>query len=524
MVMRLVLALLVVAAYPAGNSAPASAETTGDPLVVEGGRIAGEWRANSAVRAYLGLPFAAPPVGALRWRPPQPVVPWQGVKQAGTLPPQCMQKIRSRTSVYHEYSGDQPRSEDCLYLNVWAPADAIGADLPVMVWIYGGGFQFGSSANPVYDGTALAQRAVVLVTLNYRVGIFGFLAHPELSSESPQHVSGNYGLLDQIAALQWVRRNIRAFGGNPDNVTIFGQSAGANSVDALMVAPAARGLFRQAIAESFGFLAHMDGLADAEKQGVAVTASLGASGIAALRAMPAEQLLGANTAFWPIVDGTVLPDDIRAQFQAGREAPVPLLTGWVADEGSAFPHATTRAGFERDVRKGFGEAADRVLAAYPARDDAEANEASKALFGDKTMVWGAWTAARLHAGHGFPTYVYTYKHAQPMFPGQTYDEIDSPAGLGTFHSSEYPYIFGTLPALHRAWTSLDRILSEQLRSYWVAYAVAGNPNVAGLPTWPGFRATAETVMRLGDQTGPGTVPHLDRLELLDAFTQAPTSN
>lgn len=521
---RQVWAALAAAFLWAGIAAPTMAETTGDPLTVDGGKIAGQWRANAGVRAYLGVPFAAPPLGVLRWQPPQSVPPWQGVREADTLPPQCMQKIRSRTSVYHEYSGDQPRSEDCLYLNVWTPADATGRDLPVMVWVYGGGFQFGSSANPVYDGTELARRGVIVVTFNYRVGIFGFLAHPELTAASSRHVSGNYGLLDQIAALQWVKRNIRTFGGNPDNVTIFGQSAGANSVDALMVTPPARGLFRQAIAESFGFLPRIDRLAQAEKHGSDAAAKLGAAGIAALRAMPAEQLAEVNAAFWPIVDGEVLPDDIHALFRAGREAPVPLLTGWVADEGTAFPHATSLARYQEDVRHGFGESAERVLAAYPAHDDAEAKEASKTLFGEKTMVWGAWTSARLHASHGFPTFVYYYQHAQPMFPGQSYDEIDSPQALGTFHSSEYPYIFGTLPALHRAWTGFDRGLSEQLRSYWVAYAETGNPNAAGLPYWPGFSDTDETLMRLGDQTGPGPVPHRDRLQVLDTFGQQPALN
>jgi para-nitrobenzyl esterase len=285
----------------------------------------------------------------------------------------------------------------------------------------------------------------------------------------------------------------------------------------MMAAPPARGLFRQAIAESFGFLAHMDKLAVAEQQGSETAGRFGAAGIAALRDMPPDRLADLKAAFWPIVDGELLPDSILAVFRAGREAPVPLLTGWVANEGTTFPHAAMLTGYQQDVRQDFGEGAERVLAAFPAHDDAEAKEASKSLFGTKTMVWGAWTAARLHAGHGFATFAYYYQHAQPMFAGQSYDEIDSPQGLGTFHSSEYPYIFGTLSALHRAWTGLDRTLSAQLSSYWVAYAVTGNPNAAGLPFWPGFSESRDSVMRLGDETGAGPVPHLEQLQVLDAF-------
>jgi para-nitrobenzyl esterase len=513
---------MMVAAIMFSIVAAAQAQVTGDPINVDGGQISAKWRANASVRAYLGIPFAAPPVGNLRWKPPQPVTPWDGVRPARAYAPRCMQFGRPHTSVYFEYFGEQPTSEDCLYLNVWAPADAQGRKLPVMVWIYGGGFQAGSAANPVFDGTELARKGVVLVSMNYRVGVFGFLAHPELSAESPEHASGNYGLLDQIAALQWVRRNVAAFGGDPDNITIFGQSAGANSVIFLLGSPLARGLFQHAIAESSGLDRRVIALADAEKAGSAFAQKLGARGIAELRARPAQELLETRAVMFPTVDGWLLPDSVSTLFRQGREAPVPLLAGWNANEGASLPQATSLAAYQQSVRQGFGANADRVLASYPARDDAEARRVSKTLFGDSFLAWGTWAAARLHARNNFPTYIYYFAHPQPMFPGQTYEEMAPNEALGTFHSSEYPYIFGTLAVLTRAWTSADRNLSEQLRSYWVAYATTGSPNAPSLPNWPRFNEAADTVMQLGDQTGPRSVPGLDKLQFFDELfgTQA----
>ena len=517
-------AAAMVVALLIGAASPAPAQTTGDPVSVDGGRISGAWRANSGVRAYLGVPFAAAPVGALRWQPPQPVAPWQGVRAATAYAPQCLQKSRSHTSVYFEYAGAQPSSEDCLYLNVWAPAGTPDRHLPVMVWIYGGGFQQGSAANPVFDGTALAGRGVVVVSLNYRLGVFGFFAHPDLTAESARHASGNYGLLDQVAALQWVRRNAAAFGGNPDNVTIFGQSAGGASVDMLMGSPLARGLFQHAIAESFGVDRRMPTLAQAQEAGSVLAAKLGTPGAAGLRNLPARQLLDAAGAWWPIVDGYFLTEDIYTAFQQGHEAPVPLLTGWNANEGATFPHAGTLEAYQESVRRSYGESADRILMAYPARDDTDAKRASEALFGDGRLAWGAWASARLHARNGFPTYAYYFQHPQPLLPGSSYDEIDLPDGLGTFHSSEYPYVFGSLAVLARAWTEADRALSAQLGAFWSAYAITGNPNAAGLPYWPPFRAAGDSVMHLGDETGEGPVPHLDRLRLLDDLSAPLAAN
>ena len=499
-------------------AAPARAQVTGDPVTVDGGMISGAWRADAAVREWLGVPFAAPPVGALRWQPPQPVPAWSGVRPATAFAAQCMQKGRSHKSVYYEYAGTQPTSEDCLYLNVWSPAPERAHDLPVMVWIYGGGFQQGSAANPVFDGTELAHRGVVVVTVNYRLGIFGFFAHPDLTAESPQHAAGNYGLLDQVAALRWVRRNIGAFGGNPDNVTIFGQSAGGASVDLLMGSPLARGLFQHAIAESYGLDRTMRSRAEAEADGARFAAGLSANGIGALRDLPAERLLDANRQWWwPIVDGWFLTEDIYSVFRQGHEAPVPLLTGWNANEGATFPHATSHDAYLADLRRRFGDAADKLLAIYPAADDTTTAQASERLFGDMNLAWGSWASARLHAKNGYPAFVYFFDHPQPLFPGQAFDENPDGAPLGTFHSSEYPYLFGTLAPLTRAWTGTDRALARELRGYWVGFAAAGNPNGAGLPYWPEFNGSDERIMRLGDHTGPGPALGIGRLHALDAL-------
>src|SRR5471032_2818542 len=333
-----ILATLIagLAACLAANSALAEGRIEGAAIAVDGGAVTGKWTANAHVRAYLGMPFAASPTADFRWKPPQAVTPWQGVRDATSFGPQCLQGGGSPKSVYFEYSGgDLPMNEDCLSLNVWTPAGPV-KDLPVMVWLYGGGFQVGSSSRPTFYGTRLAERGVVMVSLNYRVGVLGFLAHPELAAESPQHASGNYGLLDQVAGLQWIKRNIAAFGGNPANVTIFGQSAGASSVVHLMASPLARGLFARAIAESTALPATMPTRAEAEAQGKIFADKLGAPTIAALRAKSGQEILDAKTAAWPSVDGWFLPADTYTLFREGKEAPVPFLTGWNRNEGAPF--------------------------------------------------------------------------------------------------------------------------------------------------------------------------------------------
>jgi para-nitrobenzyl esterase len=499
--------------------AGAHGETAGTAVRIDTGEVVGKFQLNTAVRAFLGVPFAAPPVGALRWKPPQPAAPWPTARAATSTGAQCMQPTRSKTSVYYEYAGgDQPTSEDCLYLNVWAPSEKADGKLPVMVWIYGGGFQQGSAANPVFDGARLAERGVIVVSINYRVGIFGFMAHPDLTAESPEHASGNYGLLDQVAGLQWVKRNAAAFGGDPDNVTIFGQSAGAAAVTYLFASPLARGLFARGISESFGFANKtMTGLADAEKTGTALAEKVAAGSLGDLRQIPAVKLLETRMAMSPIVDGWFLPANPYTMFAQGKEAPVPLLAGWNADEGTTFPHAKTLAGYQEWVRQKYPDIADRLLELYPARTDDEAKTANKRIVRDSLFAWGPWSAARLHAKNGYPIYLYYFNHPQPLRAGVIYDEIDTVDGLGTFHSSEYPYLFGTLDVLTRDWTNTDRTLSDRMQSYWVAYAYSGSPNASGLVHWPSFNESAGTTMYLGDKTGPGPIPNLDRLELFDTL-------
>jgi para-nitrobenzyl esterase len=511
-----ILALLL--AGLAASAAEAQGRIEGAPLAVDGGAVTGSWAANGHVRAYLGLPFAAPPVGELRWKPPQPATPWQGVRAATSFGPQCLQSGGSPKSVYFEYSGgDLPISEDCLTLNVWAPASA--KDLPVMVWIYGGGFQVGGTARPVFNGTRLAERGVIVVSMNYRVGVLGFLAHPELSAESAQRASGNYGLLDQVAALQWIKKNIAAFGGNAGNVTIFGQSAGATSVVHLMASPLARGLFHRAVAESTALPPKMATLANAEAQGKAFAQKLGVATIAELRGKSSREILDAKTAAGPIVDGWFLPTDTYTMFREGKEAPVPFLTGWNRNEGATFPHAASLAAHKKSVEDRFGKDAERAAALYPATDDVTARQSSKNVFRDATFAWGTWTSARLHARNGQPAYLYFFDHPQPLGARQTYEEVDTPDKLGTFHSSEYPYIFGTLDVLSRDWTAADRALSAELQAYWTNFARSGDPNGGGLPTWPKVDTGGTATMQLGDRTGPGEIPHLATLRFFDEWMQ-----
>jgi para-nitrobenzyl esterase len=514
---RPVAALLITLAASAGAQAQGRIE--GGAVTVEGGAVAGKWTANAHVRAYLGIPFAAPPLGELRWKPPQPVAPWQGVRAATEFGPQCLQPGAMPKSVYFEYSGgDLPMSEDCLSLNIWAPVDAKGP-LPVMVWIYGGGFQVGAASRPTFNGTRLAERGVIVVSINYRVGVLGFLADPALTAESPQHASGNYGLLDQVAGLHWVKRNIAAFGGNPGNVSILGQSAGASSVAHLMASPLARGLFQRAIAESDAFPARMAGLAEAEAEGTALAGKLGASSLAELRGKSGQEILDSKATARPIVDGWFLPADTYTLFRDGKEAAVPFLTGWNRNEGATFAHAASLAAHKKSVEEKFAKDAERVFKLYPAADDVAARQASKNIFRDQTFAWGTWTSARLHAKHGHPTYLYFFEHPQPLAADQTYLEVDTPDKLGTFHSSEYPYIFGTLDVLSRQWTAADRALSAGLQAYWTNFARTGNPNGNGLRQWPKFEAKGVTTMLLGDKTGPAEIPHLATLRFFDDWMQ-----
>lgn len=478
----------------------------------ESGLVAG--KRQGAVRAFLGLPYAAPPLGDLRWRAPQPVQPWSGVRAAQAFSPIALQPPRSADSVYAEYSGEQPMSEDCLYLNVWSAAEA-GAKLPVMVWFHGGAFQQGAGSNPVFVQGNLAEQGVVLVTFNYRLGPLGFLPHPELAGDDG--ASGNCGLLDMAAALRWVQRNIAAFGGDPDQVTIFGQSAGADGVLSMMASPATAGLFQRAAAHSFGFKPR-PGRAEAEATGLEFMHRAGARSLAELRRMGGAALVAAAGAqglrFMPIVDGAFNPRQIAETFELGEQQRVPFITGWNRDEGSTFPAAATAADFRAALEQRFGAAAlEQALALYPAGSDDEARRSSLELTGDGLFAWGCWRAARAHTRFA-PTWLYHFEHLQPFAPGQGYREARPARDLGVFHSSEYPFVFGSTGVLTRQWGEADARVTRLMQALWLSFAKTGAPAAAGV-SWPTFDDGRDTVLNLSDSPRLGGVPRRGHLQFVD---------
>ncbi len=478
---------------------------------VTGGRVAGVTA--DGITSFKGIPFAAPPIGNLRWRAPQPVRPWNGVRRADHFGPSCMQP----PPVLKLLGAPPAMSEDCLYLNVWTPAESADAHLPVMVWIYGGGFTNGSASEPVFDGTHFAQHGVVLVSLNYRGGVLGFLADRELDAESPHHVSGNYGIRDIIAALKWVRANIAQFGGDPSRVTIFGESAGGGAVGMLSVSPVARGLFQRAISESGGGFVRdsaKGALTSAEDMGQRFLAQLGAQDVAAARTLPAEALVKAQPHFGPVPDGYMLPVDAYQRFRAGRFNDTPILVGTNANEGGflrAEFAGTTPEKFEAHVRAAFGKYADEILAVYPHATPAHAQQASEDLFvRDTTLAWGSWAWARLQAqkGHG-KAYLYYFDRHSPQEP------------LGPIHTAEIPYVFGNVaPIPSQSFGPpgpADVAFSRQTQSYWINFAKSGDPNGPGLPHWPAFSASSPRVMYLDAHPHAGPVPNLSKLEVLDRY-------
>lgn len=484
---------------------------------VDGGLLAGVREPGGRTTAYRGIPYAAPPVGALRWRPPQPAAAWAGVRRADSFAPQCVQPGRAPDSVYAEYSGTQAMSEDCLYLNVFTPARGAGERLPVMVWFHGGAFLQGSGSNPVFVRGDLAEQGVVLVTFNYRLGPFGFLAHPALSAESAQGSSGNYGLMDMAVALQWVRRNIAAFGGDTENVTLFGQSAGAAGVIDMMASPRTAGLFAKAMVHSFGTTG-MATLAQAEQAGAAFARQLRAD-LPDLRSRGAQELLqaslGRGLRFSPIVDGWFMPEPVRDIFAAGRQRRVPLVAGWNADEGSAFGFAPDAAGLRQRLATQFPGHSAQAEHFYPATDDGAARASGRALFGDTLFAQGTHAAARSQAAAGVPTYLYHFVRAQPFAEGHACREISPARDLGAFHSAEYPYVFGTLDVLTRPWTAEDRQLSRLMQGYWTRFARTGDPNGDGAPAWPRFEPGRPTVLELGAQPRRIAVPRQEHLAFIE---------
>ncbi len=465
------------------------------------GLLEGEQQGDT--RVFRGVPYAQAPVGELRWQPPAPVLAWEGVRGARTFGPACWQRDWDVTSIYTR--GDLDMSEDCLHLNIWVAASQDAEPRPVMVWLHGGGHARGWGGAKVYDGAALAQKGVVVVTINYRLGPFGFLAHPSLSAESPNDVSGNYGLLDTIAALAWVRDNVTAFGGDPHNVTIFGQSAGSWSVCYLMASPLARGLFHKAIGQSGscfkGGRPHLsestDGRSSAHELGVGMASDLGIdpdldakTTARALRALSAEEVLAASAGAGVVVDGLVLPKAARTIFEAGDHNHVPVLLGAMADEGAAlFTTAAEapRAEFVVDLREEYGDLADDLLAAYVDEVDLSTRHAAQAIAGDRTFVWEMRAWAQALAETGGDVFMYFFSHPPPIFRVYTSERASANGQvdrgkLGAYHSGDLAYTFHNVGSVGFDWTDWDRELSDAVSQYWVNFARTGNPNSPGLPT------------------------------------------
>jgi para-nitrobenzyl esterase len=480
----------------------AQAQSAGLRVRVEGGLIEGIPAApGSAVQSFRGVPFAAPPVGPLRWREPQPVPRWTGVRAATQFGARCMQ-----LPLFPDMAFRSPgMSEDCLTLNVWTPADLKRhAHLPVLVYVYGGGFQAGDASERRYDGAYLAAHGIVVVTVNYRLGAFGFMALPELTAESPRHASGNYGLLDQAAALAWVKRNIAAFGGDPARITIGGESAGSMSVSGLMASPLTRGLIAGAIGESgalMGMLAPMPREA-AEQQGRRFAQTLGVATLADLRAVPADRLLAAQGGtkdfhFSPDVDGYFLPEPPTVTFAEGRAAHVPLLAGTNSQEASyqglfrADPPIL--ANYKAALVRQFGAKADQVADAYPVTQEADVIPVASDLASDQWIAWPTWKWFDLQRRSGAPSYYYQYRRVRPRALADTSGALSQ---WGATHSAEIEYAFGDLdvnPAY--GWTDEDRRVSATMSGYWINFVKSGNPNGAGLPDWPRASSDAATVRR-----------------------------
>jgi para-nitrobenzyl esterase len=467
---------------------------------VEEGTLSGTFGNDSSIRVYKGIPFAAPPVGDFRWQPPRPLESWKGVRSADRFAPACAQEpIGSLLPWTEEYMHQGETSEDCLYLNIWTGAKSENERLPVMVYIYGGAFTQGSNAVSIYNGESLAKKGVVLVIPNYRVGPLGFLAHSELTKESDHSTSGNYGLLDQTSALWWVHKNISAFGGNPDNVTLFGQSAGARSVAMLMQSPLAEGLFSRAIIQSGPglFSANAPGtgtsLEEAERAGMEFAKAKGVSSLSELRAMPPEALLEVpqGTRFGPIRDNWFLP----ANYQAEKQ--VPVMNGITADDMGVVasmesPPESTVSTYEKDARQRYGEMADAFLSLYPATSDSSIPALRRNSGRDRARVsLYLWATEQIKTSN--PVYTYYFDRAIPWPEHQEF---------GAFHSGELPYMFNNLHLLDRPWETIDHTIADQMSSYWTNFAKSGDPNGPDLPRWKPFSESEAVTMQLGTRMGP----------------------
>jgi para-nitrobenzyl esterase len=498
-----------------------------DQVKTESGVVEGVNAASPGVRVFRGIPFAAPPIGELRWKAPQPVKPWKGVRKATEFGSRCMQAPIYSDMIFRDRS-DRPMSEDCLYLNVWTPAKSAPDRLAVMVWFYGGGFQAGSSSEPRYDGENFATKGIIVVSVNYRLGVFGFFSFPALTEESREHASGNYGLMDQIAGLRWVKQNIAAFGGDPDKVTIAGESAGSLSVSALMASPLAKGLFRGAIGESGAFFGRppagsaMQPLSETQKTGAKFAESVEAKDLAALRAKTAEDLLSAaqkdpSMRFWPNVDGYVLPKDVATIFAEGKQSHVPLLAGWNAEEASwAVAYAKekpTAQTFPQQLRTRFNDRAAEILKLYPASNDEEARKSAIDLASDLFITYTSWKWLEMQNKTGqAPVYGYVFDRTPPVAPDTKVNGV-SPKELGARHACEIEYVFGALKSQPNPWEPVDFKISDVMATYWSNFTKTGDPNGPGLAKWPAYDdGTAPMMMHFAEEMQTIPQPHRERYE------------
>ncbi len=510
-----------------------------------------------SVRSFKGIPFGQPPVGDLRWREPQPVKNWNGIRKADQFGPRCMQRTSPSSDYWFRGNG---MSEDCLYLNVWTPAKSGTEKLPVLVYIFGGGFQNGDGSEPRYDGENMARKGMVAVSINYRTNIFGFFVHPELAKESPHHAAGNYGLLDQVAALRWVQKNIAAFGGDPARVTVAGESAGSIAVSALMASPLSKGLMAGAIGESGALISSLppQPLADAEQNGFKFGAAAGANTLAALRAMTAEQIQEALTKvqglrFSTAMDGYFLPKSLTAIFEAGEQAKIPLLAGSNTQEQSARsilgdgdPTPETLA---NAIKKLYGDKAEDIMKAYAATTMEEVYEAATHLASARFIshsTW-KWTELQMKTG-GKPVYRYLYARPRPEYLGMPDQPAPAaavserrragnaaagapsgpaaqrpPVPRGAAHSAEIQYAMGNLDLDKRyTWEPADHEVSKVMQAYFVNFIKTGNPNGPGLPEWPTYRADSNYQrMRIDVESHAEPEDHRNRYLALDKAAAKP---
>ncbi len=535
------LALLVIAAAACGGWPEPLQDAAADLVVgtasgaVRGAEVDDGRGPSGDVRVFRGIPYAAPPVGDLRWRPPQPPATWEGVRDALASGMPCWQPITPDTSIYSR--GDIERSEDCLYLDLWTAAEAGDDDpRPVMVWFHGGSHETGHGSSLTFDGAALARKGVVLVSINYRLGSFGFLAHAGLSAESEHGVSGNYGLLDKIAALEWVQANAAAFGGDPSRVTIFGQSAGSMSVCSLVASPLAAGLFHRSIGQSAGCFTPLPTLAEAERDGMRLASALGADGgdsaaaAARMRSASAEDVLAAaGSSGWGlgskmVVDGRFLLDQPAAIYARGEHNPVPMMVGFMGDESSALFAAGApleAAELKQQFEGQYGDAAPALLAAYAAEAEEAPGAVPALVRSDTIFAWGSRAWVRHAAAAGGDAYLYFMSHAPPVFRLYLPDRPDlggegGERRLGAYHSGDLAYVFGNTDLVGINWESRDHEISDQLSSYWTNFARTGDPNGEGLPEWPRYEASSDLYLVVGETTAAASGVMKQKMDALDA--------